>query len=84
MNGWQTYTYLYTAHPDKHMHALGVDAPEVGAIVQGIDTELCRLWDELSAASSDVALVVTADHGHVTVTSDEMVALPPSVLCTLE
>ena len=35
-------------------------------------------------ASSDVALVVTADHGHVTVTSDEMVALPPSVLCTLE
>jgi len=87
--GWSTYTYLYTAHPDKHMHALGVDAPEVAAVVRGLDKELGRLWAAVQGgadgeAPRDVAMVVTADHGHVTVQPSEMVALPPPVLRTLE
>jgi hypothetical protein len=36
-SGQSTFTYLYTANPDKHMHALGMDHPEVYAVVNGIN-----------------------------------------------
>jgi len=63
--GLSTYTYLYTAHPDKHMHALGVDHPEVGRVMQGLDQQIACLWSGLSGI--DASLLVTADHGHVSV-----------------
>uniref|UniRef100_A0A7S4JLT6 Uncharacterized protein n=1 Tax=Odontella aurita TaxID=265563 RepID=A0A7S4JLT6_9STRA len=95
-----TFSYLYFAHPDKHMHALGVDHPEVGNVVRGIDREIYRLWEQLGQflvtdedSSSDVNLeqkrldasvIVTADHGHVTVDPEEMVALPQDIIDCLE
>ena len=42
--GQSTFVYLYTAHPDKHMHALGIDHTEVSKVVQGINLEVERLW----------------------------------------
>jgi len=80
--GWQSYIYLYTAHPDKHMHPLGVEHPEVAKVVQGIDAELERLWTELHAY--DASMVVTADHGHVSVPPSSMVTLPDDLLECLE
>eukprot|EP00929_Paragymnodinium_shiwhaense_P050914 TRINITY_DN25632_c0_g1_i1.p1 TRINITY_DN25632_c0_g1~~TRINITY_DN25632_c0_g1_i1.p1 ORF type:complete len:501 (+),score=70.66 TRINITY_DN25632_c0_g1_i1:301-1803(+) len=81
-NGWSTYTYMYTAHPDKHMHALGVDHIEVKKIMDGFDAEFARLWENLQ--SFDVSLLVTADHGHVSVEPTDMVLLPDSVVKCLE
>jgi len=78
----KSYTYFYTAHPDKHCHALGTEHPEVNAVVRGFDTELARLWSGLK--DKDVAMVVTADHGHVTVEPSQMVALPEDLVECLE
>lgn len=115
--GESSFVYLYTAHPDKHMHALGVEHPEVGHVVRGIDAELERLWTSLADGTAealvgkdstwtvseeasclgradgtlngshrrlDATLIVTADHGHVTVCPDEMVVLPPDIVECLE
>lgn len=81
-DGQHSYTYLYTAHPDKHMHPLGTDHPEVRKVVRGLDSELARLWQSLR--SKDATLVVTADHGHVTVDPCDMVTLPDELLACLE
>lgn len=80
--GEKTYTYFYTAHPDKHMHQLGVEHAEVGSIMRGLDTHIKRLWHGLEQL--DVTLIVTADHGHVTVAPSEMVVLPADVEECLE
>eukprot|EP00971_Amphidinium_carterae_P204899 4066462-Amphidinium_carterae.1 len=80
--GATSYTYIYTAHPDKHMHCLGVEHAEVGKVVQGFDLELARLWKSLEG--KDAALVITADHSHITVCPEHMVTLPPEALAYLE
>ena len=109
-SGESTFVYLYTAHPDKHMHALGVEHEEVGNVVRGLEREVERFWRVLGdrealvsgrydlvgrdglgpgpgsgeSARLDAAVVVTADHGHVTVRADEMVPLPRGILDLLE
>jgi len=109
--GESTFTYLYTAHPDKHMHALGVEHEEVTKVVRGIECEVERFWKVLSnryllmsgqyhddinqqtesksstndeSSSIDAAVVVTADHGHITVNEDDMIYLPQNILDVLE
>eukprot|EP00563_Minutocellus_polymorphus_P014291 CAMPEP_0181057894 /NCGR_PEP_ID=MMETSP1070-20121207/20505_1 /TAXON_ID=265543 /ORGANISM="Minutocellus polymorphus, Strain NH13" /LENGTH=543 /DNA_ID=CAMNT_0023137361 /DNA_START=5 /DNA_END=1636 /DNA_ORIENTATION=+ len=83
-----SFVYLYTAHPDKHMHALGVESDEVGRVVRGIEKEIQHIWSSLGTQNNgdglDCALVVTADHGHVTVKPDEMVQLPANIVACLE
>jgi len=81
-NDWQSYIYMYTAHPDKHMHELGIEHPEVTNVLRGISDGLQRLWDQLRTL--DATLLVTADHGHVTVEPNEMIALPQRLLDCLE
>jgi len=83
-HGWKSYIYVYTAHPDKHMHALGTTHPEVRSVVRGLNTELERLWKSLEARGRDAALVVTADHGHITVKPSDMVTLPDEIIECLE
>lgn len=80
--GRQSYTYLYTAHPDKHMHALGVEHSEVRHVVRGLDAELARLWRGLEGR--DASMLVVADHSHVTVAPDNMVTLPDEIVECLE
>ena len=82
-----SFVYLYTAHPDKHMHSLGVESVEVGRVVRGIEKEIQHMWSSMENQSDgrlDCALVVTADHGHVTVKPDEMVQLPANIVACLE
>jgi len=102
-HGESTFVYLYTAHPDKHMHALGVEHEEVRKVVRGIEGEVERFWrvlgnretllsgdydvDESNSYESsavDAAVVVTADHGHITVYENDMVELPKNILDLLE
>ena len=97
-SGESTFVYLYTAHPDKHMHALGIEHKEVKEVVRGIEAEVERLWTVLEGRNSmlgddacasesprvDAAVVVTADHGHVTVNPEDMVRLPASIVELLE
>lgn len=112
-DGESTFTYLYTAHPDKHMHALGVEHAEVLNVVRGIESETERLWrvlgnreallagkydldsnvgvkeDENSSKKKDAdpvdaTVVMTADHGHVTVHPQDMVTLPKCIKELLE
>lgn len=80
--GFESYIYIYTAHPDNFMHLLGVEHDEVGRVMRGFDQELARLWEGLRQV--DAALLVTADHGHVTVRPEDMVTLPPEMLACLE
>lgn len=51
-------------------------------MVQGLNAELERLW--ASMKSRDAALVVTADHGHVTVMPSDMVTMPDELIECLE
>ena len=87
-NNMSSFVYLYTAHPDKHMHSLGVESDEVGRVVRGIEKEIQHMWCSLSNQNGDrlldCALIVTADHGHVTVKPDEMVLLPANIVACLE
>lgn len=109
-SGDSTFTYLYTAHPDKHMHALGIEHEEVTKVVKGIEKEVERFWRVLcdrealmsgqydtarcdgsepdlnsnENSSVDAAVVVTADHGHVTVHTGDMVTLPENIVDLLE
>lgn len=80
--GVNSYTYMYTSHPDKHMHALGVEHEEVHNVMLGLDKEFERLWAGLR--NYDTTLVMTADHSHITVQPDDMVELPSSILDCLE
>ena len=105
--GMASFTYLYTSHPDKHMHALGVDHPEVGRVIRGIDKEIERLWECLGDQEKlfsvvgkgdigsntkkrrerkplDASVVVSADHGHITVKPEEMYELPSEIIECLE
>mmetsp|Transcript_33097 Transcript_33097/g.54659 ORF Transcript_33097/g.54659 Transcript_33097/m.54659 type:complete len:576 (+) Transcript_33097:96-1823(+) len=104
--GQKSFHYIYTAHPDKHMHALGTNHPEVAAVVQGINDQVERLCHSLSNRSTflqkygknngaagdsedsssamDVSIIITADHGHITVSPDEMIQLPSNVIECLE
>eukprot|EP00933_Yihiella_yeosuensis_P061733 TRINITY_DN64569_c0_g1_i1.p1 TRINITY_DN64569_c0_g1~~TRINITY_DN64569_c0_g1_i1.p1 ORF type:complete len:527 (-),score=99.94 TRINITY_DN64569_c0_g1_i1:184-1713(-) len=84
-----TYSYLYTAHPDKHMHPLGVEHESVGQVVRGLDSEIERLWRGIEAIcgkgkQGSASLMVTADHGHVTVHPENMVSVPVDVEENLE
>jgi len=79
---WKSFIYMYTSHPDKHMHELGISHHEVTNVLCGISDGLERLWQRLKML--DVALLVTADHGHVTVEPDDMVVLPQRLLDCLE
>ena len=98
-----TFTYLYSAHPDKHMHALGTDHSEVHAVVNGINDEIERLWNllgdrlklltkyNLTQSNSkstpgriDACVVVTADHGHVSVHPEDMLVLSDDIIECLE
>lgn len=81
--GKKSYTYLYTAHPDKHMHALGIEHEEVRSVMEGLDAEVSRMWEGLAEFDS-ASLLVTADHGHVTVRPSDMVTLPDRLLECLE
>lgn len=81
-NDWKSFIYMYTSHPDKHMHELGISHHEVTNVLCGISDGLERLWQRLKML--DVALLVTADHGHVTVEPDDMVVLPQRLLDCLE
>ena len=96
------FTYLHTAHPDKHMHALGTGHPEVSALVNGFNDEIEHMWNQLadrskllssygvqskddntpkeSASRIDAAIVVTADHGHVSVFPKDMLVLPDGII----
>ncbi|KAL7530103.1 hypothetical protein ACHAXR_004983 [Thalassiosira sp. AJA248-18] len=110
--GDSTFIYLYTAHPDKHMHALGVEHEEVRKVVRGIEREVERFWrilcdrevllsgeyevinnecndtepalDSNKPGTVDAAVVVTADHGHITVHENDMVVLPKNIADLLE
>lgn len=81
-NDWKSFIYMYTSHPDKHMHELGISHHEVTNVLCGISDGLERLWQRVKML--DVALLVTADHGHVTVEPDDMVVLPQRLLDCLE
>lgn len=109
--GEATFTYLYTAHPDKHMHSLGVEHEEVKKVIKGIDSEIKRFWkiladrdaliarnsfdrfdtkqerdlgDHSSRIAVDATVVVTADHGHVSVEPEQMICLPQNIVECLE
>ena len=81
--GWRTYSYVYTAHPDKHMHALGTVHEEVSRLVRGIDSRLASFWRN-SCGALDATLLITADHGHISVEPEHMVQLPPTLVECLE
>ena len=57
-------TYCYESELDHTGHGKGCESPEWLDVLRGIDAEAARLREELP---SEVALLVTADHGMVDV-----------------
>ncbi len=53
--------YCYTGEPDKSMHKLGVDDPEITKIIEDIQNKVERLKQSLQGTKS--LIMVTADHG---------------------
>jgi hypothetical protein len=87
----KTYTYIYTAHPDKLEHNLGTEHENVKTVLTGINNEIERLWKGVEKIVADgktheesttdhdsgtgATLFVTADHGHVSVEPENHVIL---------
>jgi hypothetical protein len=67
-----TYTHLYLHDVDTLCHHVGVEHPEVDALVLRIDTELSRLAD---AVHGRARIVITADHGLIEVPREEQTLL---------
>jgi len=88
-SGTMTYTYLYTAHPDKHCHSLGVDHENVKKVVEGISDnverlykgvqEICQNSASVDGVSEGATIFVTADHGHVNCEPEDQVVLPEEI-----
>ena len=57
---------------------------QVQRVTRGLDAEVASLWSEVLRKGLDAALVVTADHGHITVPPGSMVQLPQDALDCLE
>ena len=89
------FVYLYTAHPDKHMHALGVEQEaeverfwrvlgDRGALMSGREDVSDPPSNSDWPNPVDAAMIVTADHGHVTIRGDDMITLPKEIMDLLE
>jgi hypothetical protein len=59
-----SFSHLYLEDLDSVSHRHGPDADGVGSLILRIDRELSILRDE---SDDGVRLIVTADHGHITV-----------------
>ena len=57
------YIYGYNREPDVSMHDLGVEAPEIRALIEERNDKL----EALAGRLHDTLLIVVADHGHLTV-----------------
>ena len=57
------YIYAYWDNPDHLMHKIGAGSPEIRNLMQEFETQT----EKLAASLSDTLLIVTADHGHVTI-----------------
>jgi hypothetical protein len=64
----KTYSYLYVPDVDNAEHDHGVTSEEVWRRLLRLDTELGRLKE---TAGDEVRLVVSADHGQITVPDSE-------------
>ncbi|MBE5808288.1 MAG: alkaline phosphatase family protein [Clostridiales bacterium] len=61
----RTFTYAYWDDPDHTMHLEGTGADAVRDALRGIEASLAHLSDALE----DTLLLVTADHGHIDVST---------------
>ena len=61
----RTFTYAYWDEPDHTMHLEGTSSSRVHAMLQDIEENLERL----AGALKDTLLFVTADHGHIDVST---------------
>ena len=77
-----TFTYVYTAHPDKHMHKLGTSHVEIKNLIQGFNNTIETFWNDVIISNNinDVTMIITADHGHITVSKEDTILLPDDVL----
>jgi len=77
-----TFTYVYTAHPDKHMHKLGTSHVEIKNLIQGFNNTIETFWNDVIISNNinDVTMIITADHGHITVSKEDMILLPDDIL----
>jgi len=57
------FIYAYCEEPDHSMHEYGTEDEKVIKIMQFLD----KKTEELSSKLQDTLLIVTADHGHITV-----------------
>lgn len=65
-----SYTSWYLPQLDKLCHERGVEDPEVATLLARLDAAVGSMVDRLGGAAR---VVITADHGHVTVPADRVV-----------
>lgn len=79
-----SYTFTLLPQLGRLVQRLGVEHAAVSAHVRAIDAAAEALWKRCCAQGLDIAMVVTADHGHLAVERPQCVELPPSLLDCLE
>ena len=57
------FIYAYCGEPDSSMHKYGTEDPKVINLMKNIDKKI----EELCSQLTDTLVIVTADHGHMTV-----------------
>lgn len=71
------YIYAYWEDPDDTMHKKGTDGEEITRLMRSLEERTKQLAGELS----DTLLIVTADHGHVNVTTRLLTDYPDICEC---
>ena len=71
------YIYAYDADPDKTMHQIGCDKPEITELIKDIEKRV----EELSKKIKDTIIFLIADHGHINVENVLLEDYPDLVEC---
>ena len=71
------FIYAYYEQPDSLEHLKGTDSPELITELQNIDERLSELTTNLE----DTTFIITADHGHVDIKSENLSDHPELTKC---
>lgn len=76
-SGAYEYIYIYLEELDKLQHKYSPDSEEVESFVRELLFKMCDMLFR-GAKENDYEVLVTADHGHITIKAEDILGLEPS------
>jgi len=78
----ESFAYVYCAEPDSTCHSYGFESKLARRALAQIDEALSAFWtrveQDTALANSNLTLIITADHGHRTVSKNQVTRLQNS------